>query len=295
MEDLAAALRNVGASSGGPSQCLTLAVTGATGGVGSSSVAANLAAILAEDPSQSVVLVDLDLTLGDMDVLLDVVQGQTLLEVLQNVERLDVGLLRRSLTKLESGLFVLPRPDRVGEAGGIQPESLNRLLVQLKASFSHIVLDLSKGYTALDVVALEHCDLAVLVTQLTLPSLRNVVRLQQAFGDIEDLDQRVRIVVNRCCVQSPVRLKKAEEIMGREIFWQLPNDYPLMVEACNQGLPLIASAPRAELTQSLRAMAAGLVASPVTGGAASAARTASGPGRWLRFWSPAARTAALGG
>ena len=282
LDDVAEALRNVGASSG-PSQCLTLAVAGATGGVGSSSVAVNLASILAEDPDHSVVLIDLDAALGDVDVLLDVVQGQTLLDVLQNVDRLDFGLLRRSLTKLDSGLFLLPRPEHVCDAAAIRPEPLNRLLVQLKASFSHIVLDLSKSYTALDVVALEHCDLAVLVSQLTLPSLRNVVRLQQALSDIEGLDQRMRIVINRCCTQSPVRLKKAEEIMGREIFWQLPNDHALMVDACNKGLPLTVHAARAELTQSLRAMASALVAPPQSG-AAKAARAASKARGWFRFW-----------
>ena len=277
-DELAAALRNVGTSRESI-PCLTVAVAGATGGVGASSVAVNLASVLAEEPRQSVVLVDLDLALGDVDVLLDVVPGQTLAEVLENVDRLDIGLLRRSLSKLDSGLYVLPRPERVNDGIALRAERLHRLMVQLKASFSRIVLDLSKSYSRLDGVALEHCDQAVLVTQLTLPSLRNVVRLQDAFQDIEGLESRVRIVVNRCSLDSPVRLKKAEEIMEREIFWRLPNDYARMVDACNHGLPITAHRPQAEWCRALRAMAARLTECPQDGVRLPANRAAAGLGR----------------
>ncbi len=262
--ELAAALRNVGTSREA-APCLTLAVAGATGGVGATNVAVNLAAVLAEDPRQSVVLVDLDLALGDVDVLLDVLPGQTLAEVLENVDRLDIGLLRRSLSRVDSGLYVLPRPERVNDGVTLRAECLHRLMVQLKASFSRIVLDLSKSYSRLDGVALEHCDQAVLVTQLTLPSLRNVVRLQDAFQDIEGLDSRLQIVVNRCSFDSPVRLKKAEEIMEREIFWKLPNDYARIVDACNQGLPITVHHPKAEWSEALRAMAVRLTEPPQEG------------------------------
>lgn len=290
-DELDAALRNAGAASA-PSQCTTIAVAGATGGVGSSSLAVNLASILADDPGKSVVLVDLDVALGDVDVLLDVARGQTLLDVVQNVDRLDFSLLRRSLTQLETGLFLLPRPALVRDAAAITADSLNRLLVQLQASFSHVILDLSKGYTALDSVALDHCDTVLLVTQLTLPSLRNVVRLQHAFGEIENLNDRLRIVVNRCGLQSPVRLKKAQEIMGREIFWRVPNDHQVMMEACNQGVPLIQLAPRAELTLSLLAMAERLAGPAQAGKLLSPAAVAPAATRWRSLW-PAARQPAF--
>ena len=55
----------------------------------------------------------------------------------------------------------------------------------LKATFTHLVLDLSKGYTAIDLVALEMANHILLVTQLDLPCLRNVVRLMMSFGEME--------------------------------------------------------------------------------------------------------------
>jgi len=66
--------------------------------------------------------------------------------------------------------------------------------------------------------------------------LRNVIRLLRSFRELDRLDEKVKIVVNRLGLEEEtVRRKKAEEIIGREIFWELPNEYRLMVEVCNNG------------------------------------------------------------
>ena len=129
----------------------------------------------------------------------------------------------------------------------------------MKATFTHLVLDLSKGYTAIDLIALEMANQILLVTQLDLPCLRNVVRLMMSFGNMNGLADKVKIVVNRVGLENgQITLKKAEETIGKEIFWQLPNDYRTMIEARNNGVPLIEHAPRAAITQSLIALAKAL-------------------------------------
>ena len=64
-----------------------IAVCGATGGVGTTSLAVNLGCVLAQDPKNSVALVDLDLCLGDADVFLDTIPDYSLVDVAQNVSR----------------------------------------------------------------------------------------------------------------------------------------------------------------------------------------------------------------
>jgi pilus assembly protein CpaE len=96
----------------------------------------------------------------------------------------------------------------------------------------------------------------LLVTQLDLPCLRNVVRLMLSFNEDEAIKDKVKIIVNRVGLDSgAISLKKAQETMGREIFWQLPNDYKTMVEVRNNGVPLIEQAPRAGITQALVSLA----------------------------------------
>ncbi len=97
-------------------------MAGATGGVGATSIAVNLACVLAADPNNSVVLMDLDVALGDADVFLDTIPEYTLADVAQNVERLDLTLLKRSLTKHSSGVHLLPRPMQLDDVRQITPD-----------------------------------------------------------------------------------------------------------------------------------------------------------------------------
>jgi len=236
--------------------CQVIAVAGAIGGVGTTSLAVNLGCALAAKPENAVVLVDLDLCLGDADVLLDTIPDYTLVDLAQNVSRLDFSLLKRSLTKHSSGLYLLPRPVRLEDIELVAAEDLSRVIGLLKATFTHLLLDLSKGYTPIDHVALEMADTILLVTQLDLPCLRNVVRLMMSFNEMENMAEKVKVVVNRVGLESgQITLKKAEETIGKEIFWQLPNDYRSMVEARNNGVPLLEQAPRAAVTQSIKNLA----------------------------------------
>ncbi len=260
IEDLLAALGRIGERRFGrgenrPRGSQVIAVAGAIGGVGTTSLAINLGSFLAQDPQNSVALVDLDLCLGDADVFLDTIPDYTLVDVAQNVTRLDFALLKRSLTKHSSGLYLLPRPVQLEDVSLITPDDLQRVIGLLKATFTHLVLDLSKGYTALDLIALESANQILLMTQLDLPCLRNVVRLMMSLGNMNGLADKVKIVVNRVGLDSgQITLKKAEETIGKKIFWQLPNDYRTMIEARNNGVPLMESAPKAAITQSLAAL-----------------------------------------
>jgi pilus assembly protein CpaE len=260
IEDLLAALgrisqRRFGRGENRPRGSQVIAVAGAIGGVGTTSLAVNLGCILARDPQNSVALVDLDLCLGDADVFLDTIPDYTLVDVAQNVTRLDFTLLKRSLTKHSSGLYLLPRPVQLEDVALITPDDVQRVIGLLKATFTHLVLDLSKGYTAIDMVALEMANQVLLTTQLDLPCLRNVVRLMMSFGNMEGMVDKVKIIVNRVGLENgQITLKKAEETIGKKIFWQLPNDYRTMIEARNNGVPLIDNAPKTAITQSLTAL-----------------------------------------
>ena len=260
-EDVAAALQRVsrqkhGSRPGNPHGCQVFAITGATGGVGATSLAVNLGCALAADKDNSVALVDLDLALGDADVLLDTIPEYTLTDVAQNVSRLDLTLLKRSLTKHASGLYLLPRPVQLEDARLVTPDDMLRVIGLLKATFTHLIIDTSKSFNALDMFALSQADVVLLVTQLDLPCLRNVVRLMMSFKETPTLDQKIKIVVNRVGYDTgQISLKKAQETMGREIFWQIPNDYRVMVEVRNNGVPLIQQAPKAAITQSVGQLA----------------------------------------
>lgn len=257
-EDLTNALRRVknhigGSSGGGKSEgCKIFTIAGATGGVGSTSIAVNLACTLASDPEHLVVLLDLDLALGDADVFLDAIPEYTLADVAMNVSRLDLTLLKKSLTKHSSGVHLLPRPIQLEDVRSISADDLLRVIGLLKSTFTHIVIDTSKSFGDLDMLALRQADEVLMLTQLDLPCLRNVVRLMMSFDAEDQLRDKVRIAVNRVGQDSgQISLKKAQETLGRDIYWQIPNDYRIMVEVRNNGVPLIEHAPKAGITRAI--------------------------------------------
>lgn len=287
VDELIAALDRISRSNSkdgesGARSCKLIAVAGSSGGVGSTSVAVNLGCALAADESNTVALIDLDLSLGDADVFLDAIPDYTLADVAQNIARLDFTLLKRSLTKHSSGLYLLPRPVQLQEIEIITPDDLTRVIGLLKVTFSHLIIDISKSYSVLDMVALAEAEHILLVTQLDVPCLRNVVRLMMSFSEIEGLKEKTRIVVNRVGINSgQISLKKAKETIGGEIFWQIPNDYRVMVEVRNNGVPLIEQAPRSEITQRIMGLAAAIDGDLEL----SEEDEKAGIGRWLSFLS----------
>lgn len=292
LEDLVGALDRISTNHfvGGKGRnrgCQMIALAGATGGVGTTSLAVNLSCILAAEEENSVALVDLDLSLGDADVFLDTIPDYSLVDVAQNVSRLDFNLLKRSLTKHSSGVYLLPRPLQLEDVKLITPDDLQRVIGLLKATFTHLIVDCSKGYSAIDMVALQMADHVLLVTQLDLPCLRNIVRLMMSFDQIEGLKQKVKVVVNRMGLDhGQISMKKAEETIGAPVYWQLPNDYRTMVEVRNNGVPLVEQAPKAMITQSIAEMAQALC-----GGDEPADDDEKGASRrWLNIWPSKTKT-----
>jgi pilus assembly protein CpaE len=240
-------------------ESLVIAVAGSRGGVGCTSLAVNIGATLAQNPNHTVALIDLDLALGDADVALDLMPDYTLADVALNIDRLDMTFLRRSLSKHSSGLSLLPHPVQMEDAAMIREEHLQRVIGLLRASYTHLVLDLSKSFSPNDVMALRMADLVLLVAQLELSSLRNIVRMLLTLGTDDNLSKKVQVVLNRVGAECDITLKKAEETIGKPVFWQVPNDPRALIDSRNAGVPLLQHAPKCRAQQSIAGLVQALV------------------------------------
>jgi pilus assembly protein CpaE len=246
----------------GPRSSQIIAVLGSRGGVGCTTLAVNLAAALAADPAHAVALVDLDLALGDCDVALDLMPDHTLSDLVMNIEKLDLNFIKRSMLKHDpTNVHLLAHPMQISDLTVIQPAHVERVLNLLRINYSHLVVDLSKGLTPTDLVALDLADVILLVAQLDLSSLRNVVRMLMTLTVQEGLAEKVRVVVNRVgsdYAEGEIGLKKAEATIGKPIFWQVPNDAKAVMGARVAGEPLLLHAPKSRAQMSLQGLAATL-------------------------------------
>ena len=186
-------MRQMGASS-------LIAILGSRGGVGTTTLAVNLAATLASDSANAAALIDLDLALGDADIALEVTgfENISISDLARNIERLDMSFLRRAMALHQpTNLSVLRHPLEMHEIGVIHEGHVERILNLLKISYNFLILDLSKGLQPTDLLALRLADLILCVGQLELSSLRNVVRLLHTLTLEDNLAEKVQIVINR--------------------------------------------------------------------------------------------------
>ena len=248
-----------------------VAVLGSRGGVGTTSLAVNLAATLACEPGNGVALVDLDLALGDADIALEVngIENISIADLARNIERLDMNFLRRALVKHEeTGLAILRNPLEIMEKGVIHEGHVERILNLLKISYSHLVLDLSKSLLPTDLMAMRMSDTILLTAQLELSSLRNVVRLIHCMSNEEGLAEKIRVVVNRVgaeSIEEGISLKKAEEVIGKPIFWQVPNDTKPLIAARVAGAPLVKHNPKCRAQLAIQGLAQALSGKTASG------------------------------
>jgi pilus assembly protein CpaE len=241
-----------------------ITVTGASGGVGCTSLAVNLATTLAKASQHEAILADFDLLFGSVDACLDIIPDQSLQGVIQNIDRLDLTLLKRSLTRHSSGLYVLPHPVAMEDAAKIDPDALRRLLTLLKAAFPSVLIDTSKGLQSSDFVAFEMADVILVVLQLDLTCLRNTARLMQLFQQFDGLMERVKLVVNRSgSHDAEISQKKAEETLRMPISFHVPNATKLFFAARAKGVPIDAIATGSKSHQAILQIARSVRPYPV--------------------------------
>jgi pilus assembly protein CpaE len=240
-------------------QSQVIAIMGSRGGVGCTSLAVNLSCTLAAEPNNSVVLMDLDMALGDADISLDLMPDHTLADLALNIERLDMNFLKRSMMIHEgTGLHVLSHPLQIADVRVVHEDHLARIINLLKVSHTHLILDLSKALIPTDLAALRLADQILLMAQLELGSLRNVVRIMMALNVEEGLSEKVRVVMNRVGsdhIEGDISLRKAEDTIGMPIFWQVPNDAKPMISSRVAGIPLIQHSPRSRAQMAITGLA----------------------------------------
>jgi pilus assembly protein CpaE len=187
----------------------------------------------------------------------------TLLEVAQSADRLDLPLLKRSMTRHASGVLVLPRPVSLEDAARIEPEAIRRVLGLLKAAFSVVVVDASKALHPSDLAAFEVADVVLAVAQLEVTCLRNTGRLLQVLRQVDGVADKLRLAINReGSLDCPIKPAKAAEFLKLSATWTMPNATRECTLARARGVPLVVCAPKSALQKAVERMAAELLAGP---------------------------------
>jgi pilus assembly protein CpaE len=174
-----------------------VAFIGARGGIGVTTLAANLAWHLANRQSRRVALVDFDLQHGDCNLLFNTNTTPGLRDALANPLRLDPLLLERIMTQHGERLFVLGGEEPIQDHVQFTPAAVDTLFAVLRSQFHYVIVDVPRIPTPAYRRALEIADRRVIVVDQTMRSMRDAVRLKKAFvGDAPGAEQAI-FVLNR--------------------------------------------------------------------------------------------------
>jgi pilus assembly protein CpaE len=235
-------------------------VIGGKGGVGTTTVAVNIAASLNElENDESVALIDMNLVFGEIPLFMDIKTSFNWGEVAKNISRLDSTYLMSVLAKHPSGVYILPSPTDFNGVNYANPEIIEQLMAMMRSKFDYIVIDNGQSLNEISRKILELSDTVLLVSIPTLPCLTNVKRLLETFWQLgSPQEDRVKIIMNRSHKKSMISTKEAEEGIGEKISWLIPNDYNSAMSAINKGRLLSDIAKKAEITKTIKDIAMNL-------------------------------------
>lgn len=243
-----------------------ISIFGSKGGVGTTTVAVNLAVSMAQgETAQSVALIDMNTLFGEIPLFLEMSPKFHWGEITKNIDRLDDTFLANILTPHRSGIQVLPSPAYLNGHIRPTPEIMTRLLALMRKMFDYVIIDGGQSTNDTSLKVLEISDKLLLITILSLPCLANTNKLMRSLSDLGYVDRdRIKVVLNRYMKKGDISLKDAEAGIGTKLFRTIPNDYGTTMTAINNGQPLVSIAPKTPIARSFTDLAASLSAQPET-------------------------------
>ncbi len=216
-------------------RCQVIAVHGAKGGVGTTTVAVNVATALRLITKERIAIVDASLQAGDVGIALDVVANTSLDDLLPHLNGLDADLLNKVLVTHSTGLRALLAPRDLERVDSIGAEEVRRILAFLTGHFDYIVIDTAPSLDAAGLAALDHADQIVLVTTPEVPALKNAGRFLQLSRRLGYPIEKVALVVNRARGQQAIPIADIEKSLGIKHFATVPSAGKTFIRAANHG------------------------------------------------------------
>ncbi len=240
-----------------------VAVTGAKGGVGKTTLAVNLAAALAATTGEPTLLVDLCTQFGDAALLLNLTPRRTLGDLLAlPVEEREGEVLDDYLERHDCGLSLLGGASRPLPPEALTPMFLKAILDEARRKHQTVVLDIPPLLTETTRCALAQADTILLVANLfDLTTLANTRLWLDTVCASDVSDQTVRVVLNRVSTRNHLSQNEIERILGRGVFQKVPNDGRIVPTSVNCGRPFVLTHPKSRVSQSVFEIARRLAAS----------------------------------
>jgi len=236
------------------------------GGVGKTTLAANLSVAIAQRTHQRVAVIDNNPQFGHLGLVLNVHANYNWMDILTRSDDLDPELVEGMMASHASGIQVLLAPTEIERADAFPPLAVSNLLSKLRTMYDWIIVD---SWPVLTDSTLDVLEIADRVLLMLVPDITCLRDTKQFFELVESLNyplSKFDIIVNRA-TEGGLDREAIEEGLRRKIALEIPQDDPLVTHSLNRGIPLVISHKRSPVSKAVRQLADRLAAdreSPVT-------------------------------
>ena len=220
---------------------------GTKGGVGATTLAVNFTAVLAQR-KQSAVLIDLDWIGNDVAMQLGAAPQYTLMEVAENLERMDQALFEGFVTRDPLGFYVVGPPDALEQQAHFSDHMFREFATFLVEKYDAIVIDGGRAVSNEVVLAAAQVSAAVfLVVDQEFPSIRNAQRYITFLMRMGFNQDQIRVVVNRYTKKVTANMASLEQIqqtLNQPVFYGIPPS-PAVIASINKARPFVVNREQA--------------------------------------------------
>ena len=216
-----------------------VAVYSPKGGVGTTTVATNLAVTL-HSTETPVIIVDANLQFGDVVVFLNERGRTSVVDLAPIVDQLDPELVREVVIHHESsGIDILSAPPHPEDAERISGSQFVKVLKFLARLYSYVIVDTDSGLSDVTLDTLDASDLLVLISSQDIPAIINTRIMLTLLVNLGINKQKILLVMSRFDKQLAITPEKVGHNLGHKVAAVLPEDREVVVPAVNRGIPFM--------------------------------------------------------
>ncbi|MBL4908293.1 MAG: AAA family ATPase [Sneathiella sp.] len=239
-----------------------IAILGARGGVGATTLLSNISWLIAEDLGRRVALIDLNLQSGTLGLSFNQKSNQGLSEILHNSDRLDPLFLERAMITVGKRLRILSSEEPLGSATELRANAVNELVRALQKQFHYVGLDMPSLINSDMMEVAKSADLRIVVVTSDIASVRDAARYINEL-DTGNPNGRTLLVLNNILPpqRGALKLTKIEAALNRKVDYEIPYAKTAGIQASVMGKPF--SMQNGTATKAVRKLAHGLVGNAV--------------------------------
>ncbi|WP_322497005.1 response regulator [Chloroflexus sp.] len=228
-----------------------IAVFGAKGGVGKTTMAVSLALAIRLRTRQRVIIVDADLTFGDIAVHLNIAPTRSIVDIVRSGDEIEREMVNQVLLPHPSGLQALLAPPRPEEAELVSPDHITRILDLLAVSADYVVVDCQTSYDDRTLSVFDRADHVLLVITPEIGPLKNTSLFLNLANQLGINPNAISIVLNRANSGVGIGVSEIERVLRRKINFHVISGGQPVVTSVNRGMPLILEQPKHPFVQQM--------------------------------------------